>query len=75
MDWSPETMFSELRPGGELSAFASLTLGAEELYQGGPEGFEVDYLHPMLLAAKVAMNKEDYPSWWAAMKGPNADDW
>ena len=39
-----ETMFSELRPGGELSAIASLTLGAEELYQGGPEGFEVDYL-------------------------------
>ena len=75
LDWSAETMFAEFLPGGELEKFCTLSYREELRYEGGKEGFEVDSLHPFLMGAKAALNKEDYPKWWDAMKSPNADDW
>ena len=52
-----------------------LACGEEFNYEGEPEGFKVDPLHSLLLAAKAALNKDDYPSWWNAMKIFQSDDW
>ena len=60
-------MFASFLPGGELENLCTLAYGEEFCYNGGPKGFEVNGIHPFLLAAKAAVNKEDYPTWWKAM--------
>ena len=67
-------MFEELSPGGKLSQFATISSGTCG-FHGESKSFMVEELYPLLLAAKAAMNKEDYPTWWDAMKSANADDW
>ena len=60
--------------GLELSHFATLSSRSLD-YQGGPEGFMVEELHPLLFAATAAIHKEYHRTWWDAMKVPNADEW
>ena len=58
----------------DLSRFVHLA-AVDHGYAGTSSDLVVEWLHPLLLAAKNNANKEDYPTWWQAMNGPFAEEY
>ena len=44
-------------------------------FDGSIESLVVDWLHPLMLAAKTAASADDSPNWRQAMNGPFADEY
>ena len=57
----------------DLARFCHLA-AVDSGYSGTSSDLVVEWLHPLLLAAKANANKEDYPNWWQAMNGPFAEE-
>ncbi|KAL7459520.1 hypothetical protein ACHAWC_011291, partial [Mediolabrus comicus] len=58
----------------DLSRFVHLA-AVDHGYEGTSSDLVVEWLHPLMLAAKANANKEDYPNWWQAMNGPFAEEY
>ena len=43
-------------------------------YSGSTKHLIVNWVHPLVLRAKVASIKEDNPTWWEAILGSFADE-
>ena len=73
MDWEVPSVAVLMQ--SSISKFINFA-ASECGYDGTVESLVCDWIHPMMLQAKLAASQEDNPNWWQAMNGPfSAEYW
>ena len=72
MQWEVPT--AEALINSDLARFVHFA-AADCGFDGSIESLTVNWLHPLMLAAKTSASKEDNPNWWTAMNGPFAEEY
>ena len=72
MEWEVPT--PEALMHSDLARFVHFA-AADCGFDGSIESLVINWLHPLILAAKTISNKEDNPNWMQAMNGPFAKEY
>ena len=72
MNWEVPT--AEVLINSDLARFVHFA-ASDCGFDGSIESLTVNWLHPLMLAAKTSASAEDNPNWWQAMNGPFAEEY